>query len=213
MKTFRTTKGPFRERPYYTNQEVENTCTDELRAVGLYPTTPGPVRIDRFVEKRFGVPPYTRISRMASSASRSSVRRESRRSSWPDRSTRTEPRPPNVASGRRSRMKPDTDCSTLTFFSKSRRRALSSGTFPIPLRRRSSAAMCRTLRRAIRPDMTGDGGNSRRIARSAPFSCLNRSSTRPWSRSFTPSGSLCIKTLERANRERHIEDQGETEVA
>jgi hypothetical protein len=24
---------------------------------------------------------------------------------------------------------------------------------------------------------------------------------------------LCIKTLERANRERHIEDRGETEVA
>jgi hypothetical protein len=57
MKTFRTTKGPFKERPYYTNQEIENVCTDELRAVGLYPTTPGPIRIDRFVEKRFGVTP------------------------------------------------------------------------------------------------------------------------------------------------------------
>ena len=57
MKTFRTTKGPFKERPYYTNQEIENICTDELRAARLYPTTPGPVRIDRFVEKRFGVAP------------------------------------------------------------------------------------------------------------------------------------------------------------
>jgi hypothetical protein len=57
MKTFRTTKGPFSERPYYTNQEIENICGDELRAVGLYPATPSPVRIDRFVEKRFNVTP------------------------------------------------------------------------------------------------------------------------------------------------------------
>lgn len=57
MKTYRTTAGPFTERPYYKDEEIETICTDELRAVGLYPATPGPVRIDRFIEKRFGVTP------------------------------------------------------------------------------------------------------------------------------------------------------------
>jgi len=55
MKALRTTSGPFPVRPYYKEQEIEDICTDELRAVGLYPVTPGPIRIDRFVEKRFGV--------------------------------------------------------------------------------------------------------------------------------------------------------------
>lgn len=30
-------------------------CADELRKTGLYPSAPEPIRIDRFVEKRFGV--------------------------------------------------------------------------------------------------------------------------------------------------------------
>lgn len=57
MKTFRAKTGPFRERPYYTNQDIENICTDELRAHDLLPETPTAIRIDRFVEKRFGVSP------------------------------------------------------------------------------------------------------------------------------------------------------------
>lgn len=57
MKTFRAKSGPFAERPYYTNTDIENTCTDELRATGLYPASPSPIRIDRFVEKRFSVTP------------------------------------------------------------------------------------------------------------------------------------------------------------
>jgi hypothetical protein len=57
MKTFRTKKGPFKERPYYTDQDIENICVDELRKADLYPTTPAPIRIERFVEKRFGVTP------------------------------------------------------------------------------------------------------------------------------------------------------------
>lgn len=57
MKTFRTTKGPFAERPYYKDQEIENICTDALREVGLLPANPEPIRIDRFIEKRFGVVP------------------------------------------------------------------------------------------------------------------------------------------------------------
>ncbi len=55
MKTFRSKTGPFKERPYYTNEDIENICHDELRAVDLYPLSPSPIRIDRFVEKRFVV--------------------------------------------------------------------------------------------------------------------------------------------------------------
>ena len=57
MRTYRTSRGPFAERPYYTDEEIETICGDALKAVGLYPASPGPVRIDRFVEKRFGVTP------------------------------------------------------------------------------------------------------------------------------------------------------------
>ncbi len=57
MKTLRVQSGPFKERPYYTDQEIESICSDELNRVGLFPTSPQPVRIDRFVEKRFGVVP------------------------------------------------------------------------------------------------------------------------------------------------------------
>ena len=57
MKTFRTTSGPFAERPYYKDQEIETICTDALREVGLLPSGPQAIRIDRFIEKRFGVVP------------------------------------------------------------------------------------------------------------------------------------------------------------
>jgi hypothetical protein len=55
MKTFRSKKGPFTEQPYYTDTEIEAICQDELQKVGLLPASPEPVRIDRFIEKRFGV--------------------------------------------------------------------------------------------------------------------------------------------------------------
>lgn len=57
MKTLKVQTGPFTERPYYTDQEIESICADELRRVGLFPESPQPVRIDRFLEKRFGVVP------------------------------------------------------------------------------------------------------------------------------------------------------------
>lgn len=57
MKTLKTQSGPFKERPYYTDQEIESTCADELHKVRLLPSSPQPIRIDRFVEKRFGVTP------------------------------------------------------------------------------------------------------------------------------------------------------------
>lgn len=56
MKTLHTNKGPFRERSYLTDSEVDNTCADELQRFGLLPSEPGAIRIDRFVEKRFGSP-------------------------------------------------------------------------------------------------------------------------------------------------------------
>jgi hypothetical protein len=57
MKTYRAQAGPFRERPYYTQEDVERICTDELRASGLLPAEPGAIRIERFIEKRFGFSP------------------------------------------------------------------------------------------------------------------------------------------------------------
>jgi len=57
MRTYRTTVGPVSERPYYTLREIEDICADELRRVELYPVKPEPIRIERFVEKRFGVHP------------------------------------------------------------------------------------------------------------------------------------------------------------
>lgn len=56
MKTIRSKKGPFSERPHFESGEIERMCADELRKAGLYPSKPGPVRIDRFIEKRFGAP-------------------------------------------------------------------------------------------------------------------------------------------------------------
>ncbi len=57
MRTFRSRAGPFAEQPYYEKDEIERICSSELEAVGLLPGAPEPVRIDRFVEKRFGVTP------------------------------------------------------------------------------------------------------------------------------------------------------------
>lgn len=55
MKTFKTRSGPFPKRPYFREQEIEDICSDELQSVKLYPLTLSPIRIDRFIEKRFGV--------------------------------------------------------------------------------------------------------------------------------------------------------------
>lgn len=54
MKTRRTPGGIFKERPYFTDADIEALCLDELSRQNLLPDEPGPVRIDRFVEKRFG---------------------------------------------------------------------------------------------------------------------------------------------------------------
>ena len=74
MRTIRAIGGPLSQRPFYEEREVERLCAEELMAVGLYPSAPEPVRIERFIGKRFGVrvvyeevPPgvlgYTRFGR------------------------------------------------------------------------------------------------------------------------------------------------------
>jgi hypothetical protein len=57
MKTIRSKSGPTNERPHFKPTEIDRICADELRKQGLYPSSPEPVRIDRFVEKCFGVVP------------------------------------------------------------------------------------------------------------------------------------------------------------
>jgi hypothetical protein len=52
MRRIRTKRGPFSERPHFKSGEIEEICTDALKQVGLYPSVPQPIRIDRFVEKR-----------------------------------------------------------------------------------------------------------------------------------------------------------------
>ena len=51
----RSKSGPFAERPHFKPSEIDRICVDELRKEGLYPNSPEAIRIDRFVEKRFGV--------------------------------------------------------------------------------------------------------------------------------------------------------------
>ncbi|MEX1275488.1 MAG: hypothetical protein WEE20_06120 [Bacteroidota bacterium] len=57
MKTLRAAAGPFLERPYFKSEEIERICIDELQAAKLYPDAPSPVRIDRFIERKFNVTP------------------------------------------------------------------------------------------------------------------------------------------------------------
>ncbi|HJX83930.1 MAG TPA: hypothetical protein VJ723_06270 [Candidatus Angelobacter sp.] len=57
MRTFRAKSGPFSERPHFEPSEIDRICADELRKESLYPNFPEAIRIDRFVEKRFGVVP------------------------------------------------------------------------------------------------------------------------------------------------------------
>ena len=55
MKTLSSISGGFAERPYYTDKDIEYVCSSELQSVALLPSSPAPIRIDRFIEKRFGL--------------------------------------------------------------------------------------------------------------------------------------------------------------
>lgn len=43
------------KRPYFENHQVEAWAVRELDALSLLPATPGPIRIERFVERRFDI--------------------------------------------------------------------------------------------------------------------------------------------------------------
>lgn len=49
--------GAFSKPPYFKPSQVDQICADELRKEDLLPSSPAAVRIDRFIEKRFGVSP------------------------------------------------------------------------------------------------------------------------------------------------------------
>jgi hypothetical protein len=55
MKPFRS--GASSKQPYFTHSQIDQICCDELRNEGLLPNSPEPIRIDRFIEKRFKVSP------------------------------------------------------------------------------------------------------------------------------------------------------------
>jgi len=55
MKTYRGANEAFVERPFFKPGEIDRICAAELREFSLYPAGPSPIRIDRFVEKRFGI--------------------------------------------------------------------------------------------------------------------------------------------------------------
>ena len=57
MRVFKARSGPFVEQHYYEIAEFEDRALAELHSVGLLPEVPQPVRVDRFIEKRFGVVP------------------------------------------------------------------------------------------------------------------------------------------------------------
>jgi len=57
MRTYRSKSGPFTEQPFYEPAEIESMCTTELEKVNLLPLSPAPIRIDRFIEKRFRIEP------------------------------------------------------------------------------------------------------------------------------------------------------------
>jgi hypothetical protein len=58
MKTFKSTRGPFSDQPFYTESDFESICSDELSKLDFMPSQPQPIRIDRFVERRFIAPTY-----------------------------------------------------------------------------------------------------------------------------------------------------------
>ena len=55
MRMLKTDVGPFAERPFYEQKEIESITAMELRSVELLPRRPSPIRVDRFLEKRFGL--------------------------------------------------------------------------------------------------------------------------------------------------------------
>lgn len=57
MRTFAAESGPFLQRYHFAAEEFEAIASQELRSVDLLPDAPEPIRVDRFIEKRFDIVP------------------------------------------------------------------------------------------------------------------------------------------------------------
>lgn len=57
METSRARTGPFLDQYYYDHEEFESIAADALRGASLLPSSPEPIRIDRFIEKGFAIVP------------------------------------------------------------------------------------------------------------------------------------------------------------
>lgn len=55
MRRLRSKSGPFDQRPYFKLRQIEEICSEALKEVNLYPSSPEAIRIDRFIEKKFKV--------------------------------------------------------------------------------------------------------------------------------------------------------------
>ena len=57
MRTFSSKSSPFLQRYHFAAEEFEAIALQELRSVDLLPDAPKPIRVDRFIEKRFDIVP------------------------------------------------------------------------------------------------------------------------------------------------------------
>lgn len=53
MKIAYSPFGQYKERLIFSKDEIDRICCEALADVGLLPTEPSPIRIDRFIEKKF----------------------------------------------------------------------------------------------------------------------------------------------------------------
>lgn len=60
MREYHARNGPFPTQPFYKDDEIELISEDALASEKLLPTKPEPIRIDRFIEKRFKIIPTTK---------------------------------------------------------------------------------------------------------------------------------------------------------
>jgi hypothetical protein len=55
MKEIPQHGGSLKNRPFFEDKDIEETCEKELSLVGLLPNEPSSIRIDRFIEKKFDI--------------------------------------------------------------------------------------------------------------------------------------------------------------
>jgi hypothetical protein len=56
MNRFPARSGPFEDQLRFSPREIESMCVEALRAAELLPSSPEPIRIERFIEKYFACP-------------------------------------------------------------------------------------------------------------------------------------------------------------